>query len=80
VKKVKCLEVDFVASKGEELNRGFLECLIRINFDINERRAALGRNFDATIGKAACEASIGNVEFGYQLSICSSTEENHGKP
>jgi hypothetical protein len=21
-----------------------------------------------------------NVEFGYQLSICSRTEENHGKP
>jgi hypothetical protein len=61
------LEAGFVTSRGEEFNRGFLECFIRINFDIN-------------VGRAACDASSGNVELRYKLSICSRIQENHGKP
>jgi hypothetical protein len=36
--------------------------------------------FNVTIRKAAWEALQCNVDFGYQLSICSGTKENHGKP
>jgi hypothetical protein len=46
----------------------------------NIGRATLGRNFDLTIGRAACEACSATWNFGYQLSICSRIEENHGKP
>jgi hypothetical protein len=38
-----------------------------IGIIINVRRATLEQNFDVTIGRAACEASSGNVEFGCQL-------------
>jgi hypothetical protein len=41
--------------------------------------AILGRNFDVTIGRAACEALQCNLEFGCQLSICSGIEEYNGK-
>jgi hypothetical protein len=35
-----------------------------INFNINFRRAALGRNFYVTIGRAACEASSATWNLG----------------
>jgi hypothetical protein len=43
-------------------------------------RATLGRNVDVTSGTAACEARSATWNSGYQLSICSRIEENHGKP
>jgi hypothetical protein len=45
----------------------------------NIGRATLGRNFDVTIGRAACEACSATWNFGYKLSICSRIEENLGK-
>jgi hypothetical protein len=45
----------------------------------NIGRATLGRNFDITNWRAACEACSATWNFGYQLSICSRIEENHGK-
>jgi hypothetical protein len=48
-----------------------------VRFDIG--RATLGGNFDVTNGRAACEACSAAWNFGYQLSICSRIEENHGK-
>jgi hypothetical protein len=41
--------------------------------------AILGRNFDVTIGRDACETCSATWNFGYHLSICSGIEENHGK-
>jgi hypothetical protein len=46
----------------------------------SQSHASAGRNFqcyhwEGCVGSMQC-----NVEFGYQLSICSGTEENHGKP
>jgi hypothetical protein len=46
----------------------------------NIGRATLGRNFDVTNGRAACEACSATWNSGYHLSICSRIEENHGKP
>jgi hypothetical protein len=46
----------------------------------NIGRAKLGRNFDVTSGRVACETHSTTWNSGYQLSICSRIEENHGKP
>jgi hypothetical protein len=46
----------------------------------NIGRATLGRNFDVTSGRAACEARSATWNSMYQLSICSRIEENHGNP
>jgi hypothetical protein len=45
----------------------------------NIGRAILRRNFDVTSGRAAYEACSATWNSGYQLSICSRIEENHGK-
>jgi hypothetical protein len=72
-----------------------LVLLIRVRFYfkvIEVGGAALERNLDRHYegyirAKFQCyrwEGCMGsmlcNVEFGYQLSICSGTKENHGKP
>jgi hypothetical protein len=40
-----------------------------------------GSKFEYLVHWEVCMGSMQcNVEFGYQLSICSGTKENHGKP
>jgi hypothetical protein len=40
-----------------------------------------GSNFENLVHWEGCMGSMQcNVEFGYRLSICSGTKENHGKP
>jgi hypothetical protein len=40
-----------------------------------------GSKFEYLVHWEGCMGSMQcNVEFGYQLSICSGTKENHGKP
>jgi hypothetical protein len=37
-------------------------------------------NIDVAVEKAVCKTcSVTDVDFAYQLSLCSGTEENHGK-
>jgi hypothetical protein len=50
----------------------------RISIDI--RRGTLWRNFLCYCWKGCMWSMHCNVEFAYQLSICSGTKENHGKP
>jgi hypothetical protein len=53
----------------------------RCNFDVSTEEATIGRNSDVNIWSAAWEACSGyNVEYGYQVSTCCSTKQNHGKP
>jgi hypothetical protein len=73
------------------LSRVLLRSCTILNFDSILGRAAfgeiwiliwgatLGRKFDVNIGRAERGMQY-NVKFGYQLSICFRTEENHGKP
>jgi hypothetical protein len=49
-------------------------------FQFNIRRCTLRRNFWCYHWEGCMRSMQCNVEFGYQLSICSGTKENHGKP
>jgi hypothetical protein len=78
--------------RGSAYDRNEIFFLIFIFFNItpeglhygkiwtNIGRAKLGRYFDVTSGRAACEARSATWNSGYQLSIYSRIEENHGKP
>jgi hypothetical protein len=50
----------------------------KFQFDI--RRCTLRRNCLCYHWEGCMRSMQCNVEFGYQLSICSGTKENHGKP
>jgi hypothetical protein len=50
----------------------------KFQFDI--RKCTLRRNFWCYHWEGCMRSMQCNVEFGYQLSICSGTKENHGKP
>jgi hypothetical protein len=53
---------------------------IAVNFWYTTVRASLGQYFYINIGRGGCVWSRQcNMEFGYQFSIYSRTEENHGK-
>jgi hypothetical protein len=40
----------------------------------------MAKNFEKLIFGGCMRSMQCNVEFGYQLNICSGTKENHGKP
>jgi hypothetical protein len=40
----------------------------------------MAKNFEKLIFGGMHRSMQCNVEFGYQLNICSGTKENHGKP
>jgi hypothetical protein len=46
----------------------------------NFGRAVLGQNFNVNQWEGCLWSMQYNVQFGYQLSICSRIEEKHGKP
>jgi hypothetical protein len=56
-----------------------LEGLHYSDITTNIGRSILG-HFNITNDRTVCEVSSATWEFGYQLSLCSKTEENHGKP
>jgi hypothetical protein len=84
--KVKVRSQSHVTTYGQSISMSL--CLVRSalkGFHPNEfqsdiRRRTLRRNFLCCHCEGCMWSIQCNVEFGYQLSICSGTKENHGKP
>jgi hypothetical protein len=79
-----------VRVKREKLSRALHHSIGIFNFDVSLRRATFGEIFMVTWRSGGFRATLWcsywegclrgmqcNVEFGYQLSICFRTEENH---
>jgi hypothetical protein len=62
------------------VGEGGLTCELNLTGNQSLTGCVRATNVEVTIGRGGLHTGQSNVELGYQLSICSGTKENHGKP